>query len=104
MNKIETLKDTYRYICGAYYGLREMDEYDLKEYILKDIDEYIDTFIELNPIPDFDFKKEREQVDNDLPLITKLQDALLVLPKIGAPMELVLLVKKRIKRCKEDKL
>ena len=104
MDKIETLKDTYRYICGGYYGVREMDEYDLKEYVLKDIDDYIDTFIELNPIPNFDYKKEREQVDKDLPMITKLQDALLVLPKVGASMELVLLVKKRIKKCKEDKL
>ena len=58
MNKIETLIDTYRYICGAYYGICEMDEYSLKEYILKDIDEYIKTFIELNPIPNFDYDSE----------------------------------------------
>mgnify|MGYP003305461905 FL=1 len=26
--------DTYRYLVGAYYGISEMDEYDLKEYVL----------------------------------------------------------------------
>lgn len=104
MSKTETIKDTYRYLCGGYYGISEMDEYDLKEYILKDIDDYIDTFIELNPIPDFDYDKERQKVEDDLSLVTKLQDALLVLPKINAPMELILLVKKRIKKCKDDNL
>jgi len=103
MSKIETLKDTYRYLCGGYFGIREMDEYDLKEYVLKDIDEYIDSFILENPIPDFDYQKEREKVGDELSLIVKLQDALLVLPKVNAPMELVLLVKAKIKKCKEEK-
>ena len=30
------LKDTYRYYVGAYYGIREMDEYPSKEFVLKD--------------------------------------------------------------------
>ena len=102
MNKVETLINTYRYICGAYYGICEMDEYSLKEYILKDIDEYIKTFIELNPIPNFDYDSERKKVEDELSLVTKLQDALLVLPKVNAPMELVLLVKQKIKKCKDD--
>ena len=32
-----TLEDEYRYLVGAYYGIIEMDEYDLKVYILQDI-------------------------------------------------------------------
>ena len=39
------LKDTYRCLIGAYYGMCEMDEYDLKEYVLKDIEEYIKIFL-----------------------------------------------------------
>ncbi len=103
MSKIETLKDTYRYLVGGYYGIREMDEYSLKEYILKDIEDYIEDFISENPIPDFDYEKERQEVEKNLSLIVKLQDSLLVLPKVNAPMELVLLVKEKIKECKEKK-
>ena len=104
MDKIETLKDTYRYLMGGYYGIRELDEYPLKEYALKDIMNYIDNYFLENPIPDFNYEEEARKVDDELPLITKLQDSLLVLPKINAPMELVLLVKKRIKKCKEKEM
>ena len=103
MSKIETLKDTYRYLVGGYYGIREMDEYSLKEFILKDIEDYIESFITENPIPDFNYDEEREKVEKELSLIVKLQDSLLVLPKVNAPMELVLLVKEKIKKCKEKK-
>ena len=34
------LDDTFRYLVGAYYGICEMDEYDLKEYVLKDIEDF----------------------------------------------------------------
>ena len=29
-----SLEDQFRYLVGAYYGVMEMDEYDLKVYIL----------------------------------------------------------------------
>ena len=47
--------DTYRYLVGAYYGISEMDEYDLKEYVLKDIEEYIKVFVRDNYVRDFDY-------------------------------------------------
>ena len=47
--------DTYRYLVGAYYGISEMDEYDLKEYVLKDIVEYIKVFVRDNYVRDFDY-------------------------------------------------
>ena len=34
------LKDEFKYLVGGYYGIREMDEYDLKIYVLKDIENY----------------------------------------------------------------
>lgn len=103
MKNIETLKDTYRYLIGGYYGVREMDEYNLKEYVLKDILDYIDSYFQQYPIPNFDYKKEASKVEEELSLVTKLQDALLVLPKVNAPMELIFLVKQKIKKCKDDK-
>ena len=92
-----TLKDTYRYMIGAYFGIEEMDEYITKEYILKEIKEYIETFLETNPI-DFDINKEYEDVNKNVSLDVKLHDALLVLPKIKAPIDLILLVKEKIKK------
>lgn len=92
------LKDQYKYFVGAYYGVREMDEYDLKVYVLKDIENYIKDFISTNPIDNYDYKKVAEEVENKTSLKTKLQDALLVLNKIDGPIELILMIKKRIKK------
>lgn len=95
------LKDTYKYLVGAYYGIMEMDSYSSKEYVLKDIEEYIKTFVKDNPIDDFDYYEEASNIEVNMSLKTKLQDSLLVLPKVDAPLELVLLVKKRLKEMDE---
>ena len=98
------LKDEFKYLVSGYYGIMSMDNYDLKVYILKDIENYIKDFIEVNPIDGFDYKAEAEKYKDELPLMTKLQDSLLVLNKIDAPIELVLLVKAKIKKLKENEL
>lgn len=98
------LEDTFRYMVGAYYGVSEMDEYDLKEYILKDIEEYITQFIKENPIKNFDYVKEARDVEKNRELKTKLQDSLVVLPKVNASTELILLVKARLKRIREEEI
>lgn len=91
------LEDQFKLLVGGYYGVTYLDEYDLKVYILKDIENYIRDFIEINPINDYDYYLEAEKFESELSEKTKLQDALIVLHKIKAPMEVVLLVKKRIK-------
>ena len=95
------LQDTFKYLVGAYYGISEMEEYSLKEYVLQDIENYIKDFIKDNPIKDFDYEKEARQIEDEMPLITKLQDCLLVLPKVNASTELILLVKQRIEQTKK---
>lgn len=92
------LKDQFKYLVGGYYGITLMDEYPLKVYVLKDIENYIKDFIEINPIDNFNYQEEAKKYEEELSEITKLQDALLVLNKINASMELVLLVKKRLKK------
>ena len=92
------LRDTFRYLVGGYYGVELMDEYNLKEYVMKDIKDYIEDFIEVNPINDFDYKMEAEKVKNEVIDKVKLQDALIVLNKINASMDLILLIKKRLKK------
>lgn len=103
MSKVENLKDTYRYLVGGYFGIREMDEYPLKEFVLKDIEEYIENFKTEYFIQDFDYEEEKRIVEVERPLVTKLQDSLLVLPNVNASMELVLLVKAKIKMLKDEK-
>lgn len=94
------LKDQFRYLVGGYFGITYMDEYPLKEFVLKDIENYIRDFIEINPIDDFDYILESEKVKDEVPVLVKLQDSLLVLNKINADMDLVLLVKRKIKSMK----
>ncbi len=97
---MEELINQYRYLVGGYYGVSLMDEYDLKEYMLKDIENYIRDFIDVNPIDNFDYKKEAELIKDNVSEKRKLQDALLVLNKMNGPMDLVFLVKKKLKKYK----
>ena len=93
-------KDEFRYLVSGYFGIREMDDYDLKEYILKDIENYIKDFIKNNSIKDFDYKNEAEKIESEVPLERKLQDSLLVLNKIDAPIELKLMINHRLEKIK----
>ena len=97
-----TLEDQFRTLVGAYYGVRDMDDYDLRIFILKDIEDYIKEFIKLNPIPNFNYKEEAENVDNSISLKRKLQDALRVLPSIEAPLEFILFVQKQIRKINDE--
>ncbi len=97
---MEELINEYRYLVGGYYGVSLMDEYDLKEYMLKDIENYIRDFIDVNPIDNFNYKEEALLIKDNLSEKRKLQDALLVLNKMNGPMDLVFLIKKRLKKYK----
>ena len=95
---MEELENQFRYLVGGYYGVELMDSSSLKEFILKDIEDYIRNFIEINPIPNFDYKEEALYIKDKISQKVKLQDALLVLNKIQGPMDLVLMVKKELKK------
>lgn len=97
------LEDEFKCLVGGYYGVMEMDEYDLKVYVLKDIENYIRAFINENPIPEFDYKKEAEEIKYSMPLRTKLHDSLLVLYKIDAAMDLIFMIKRRLKELDQYK-
>ena len=90
------LEDQFKLLVLGYYGVRCLDEYDLKVYLLKDIEEYIKSFIEINPIDNYNYLDVALKLEDE-PIKVKLQDALIVLPKIKAPIDVVLLVKRRIK-------
>lgn len=91
------IENTYRYLVGGYYGVSMIDEYPLKEYMLLEIDKYINDFIETNPLENFDYIEERNKVKDTYSDRVKLQDSLLLLQLMEAPMDLVFLVKNRLK-------
>ena len=93
-----SVEDTYRYMISGYFGVKEMDSYNLKEYILNDMKNFIDEFMRQNPSNNFDLDKEIEKIKDGVSLKTKLQDALLVLNKMGdVPMDLILQIKHKLK-------
>lgn len=88
------IENRYKYLIGAYYGIHLMDNYDLKEYIIKEIKEYIEEFEQTNNIKEIKNKHEEYSKLSDK---VKLQDLLIVLNKINGPIDLILLVKQKIK-------
>ena len=92
------LEDQFRYLVGGYYGVNLMDEYPLKEYVLKDIENYVKEFIKENPIDNFNYLEEHIKVKEKVSDRVKLQDALLVLNIIKGPMDLVFLIKEKLKK------
>lgn len=96
------LKDQFNYLVAGYFGMLLVDEYPLKEFVCKDIDNYIKNFVEVNPIKDFDYKKEAELIKDKTTDRVKLQDLLLVLHKINADMEVEYLVKAKLRQLGRD--
>lgn len=92
------LQDQFKYLVGGYYGVGLMDEYPLKEYILKDIEDYIKSVIKENRIDNYDYREEALKIKDKMSDKVKLQDALLVLNMIDGPMDLVFLIKERLKK------
>ncbi|MBQ3297502.1 MAG: hypothetical protein IJG97_01715 [Bacilli bacterium] len=99
---MEELEDQFKYLVGGYYGVYLMDEYSLKEYVLKDIENYIRDFIKTNPITDFKYLEEANIINETLSNKEKLQDALLVLNRMNGPMDLIFLIKNKLKKNKGD--
>ena len=90
-----TLEETYRMLYGGYLGVSEMDEYSSKEYILKQINDYIKEYINTYHL-NLDFISINNELEK-LDLVRKLQDAILVLNMLDGPLELKLLIRRRLK-------
>ena len=55
-------------------------------------------FVEVNPIDNFNYEEEAALVKDNVSEKVKLQDALLVLNIINGPMDLVFLIKEKLKK------
>ena len=92
------LIDTYRYLVGGYFGVSLIDEYSIKEYILDEIKKYINDFVNTNDLSNYNLDQENENIKDNYSDRVKLQDALLLLQLMNGPIDLVLLIKKYLKK------
>lgn len=100
---MEELENEFRLLIGAYYGVQMMDGYDLKVYVLKDIQEEQKKFLKEHPLPNFDIEQESQTIQNRKPS-SKLQDAVIVLNRMNASRELIHMIRMRLKEeNKKDK-
>ena len=94
------LLDVYKYLIGGYYGVSLIDEYELKVYVLKDIEKYISDWLESNDLGNVNLEEINDEV-NKLDEVEKLQDAMLVLHQIDGPLDLILIINQRIMKLNE---
>ena len=73
--------DRFKYLVGGYYGIKAMDEYSSKLYVLKDVENYIKRYVELSD-PTVDYKSIAEDIKVTASLKEKLQDSLILLQDI----------------------
>ena len=90
-----TLEDKYKLFVECYYGILLMNEYDLKEYALKKVEELINNFE--NTYINVPYKEIKEFVKEKVSDKTKLQSSLIVLNSINYDMDLILLIKNKLK-------
>lgn len=94
-----TLEEEFKLLVSGYYGVYEMDQYKSKAYVLKDIENYIKDFVNTYHFP---YNQDLiTEIENES-LKTKLQDALLILNKVKAPLELTLMIRNRLNDMKNN--
>ena len=92
--------DRFKYWVGGYFGVKTMDSYSRKLFILKDIENYIKDYVKENKIEGFNYLEEAERINDEVSLREKLQDSLIVLNEIDGPIELILMIKLKVKELK----
>ena len=94
--------DPYKYMISGYFGVELLDEYKDKQYLLKDIRKYIDAYLEDNRIPNVDYEAIKNEIERNNTDIDKLQDALLLLNDMNAPMEASITIRQKISELKRN--
>lgn len=89
-------QDELKCIAGTYLAVEELDEYTSKEYVMKDVEDLAKKLMK-NHNEEFSLNKFRE-IGESLSLKTRFQDALIILKRLDEPIEVTLLIKKRLKK------
>lgn len=95
--------DPYKYMISGYYGIELLDEYKDKLYLLKDIKNYINAYLEDNRVPNFDYDSLNREIEKNNSEIDKLQDALLLLNNMNGPMEVSIMIRQKLDDLKRNK-
>ena len=96
---MEEETNRYKTIIGAYYGVMLMDEYPLKAYVLKNIENLAANYLQDKNIKADDIKSFiRDKVSKKV----KLQDALYILNELDEDKELLHLIKKKIRKLESE--
>ncbi len=90
-----SILDTLRTLISGYLGIGEMDEYTSKEYILKEVSDYINEYMTENGLDESVYIEEKNNLEK-LSLDRKLQDSILVLNMIDGPIDLKLLIRNKL--------
>lgn len=91
--------DNFKYMVGGYFGIKTMDEFSSKLYILKEAEEYIRHYIEVNG-ENVDYEAIAKEINEHTTLKEKLHDSLILLNDMKGPIELIILIKRKIKEIK----
>ena len=91
--------DRIKYLLSGYFGIKEINNYERRLFILKDIENYIKDYLKINKVDDFDYYELAESIEKTS-LKEKLQDSLIVLNEIDGPIDLILLIKQKVKELK----
>jgi len=97
---MEEITNNIKTIIAAYYGVMKMDTYPLKAYVLKDINQLLEDY--LQDKEDVDIKKIREEIQQNVSKKRKLQDALYILNQLDADKELIHLIKKELRKLDKE--
>lgn len=89
----------YKTIIGAYYGVMLMDEYPLKAYVLKNIENLAEVYLKDKKLASDEIKNfVRDKVTRKV----KLQDALYILNELDEDKELLHLIKRKIRKLESE--
>ena len=91
--------DNFKYMVGGYYGIKTMDEFQSKLYILKEVEEYIKKYVSMSD-KNVDYKSIAKEIERSESLKEKLLDSLILLNDMKGPIELIILIKQKIKEIK----
>lgn len=91
--------DRIKYMLSGYFGIKEISNYERKLFVLKDVERYIKEYLKTNKVDGVNYYELAETIEKNT-LREKIQDSLIVLNEINGPIDLILLIKLKIKELK----
>lgn len=94
--------ERFNYLVGGYYGIKNLNDYDRKLFILKEVEKYIREYMVDVSEPEAYYQKRAKKILETTTEREKLQDALILLNDMDGPIDLIILVKRKIKELKYE--